>query len=231
MAAQSRLRVVMLGASGAVGGEAVSVMRRMDDVQALTLLNRRTLPSLSDPKIAQHVVDVLDPVSYRHLLAGHNGAVCTLGVGQPSKVSHAELTAIDKDAVIAFATACKQAGVAHFELLSSVAADPKSGNFYLRTKGELREALVALGFKRLSIFQPSVIVTPANRYDLAQGILLKVYPTLSRLMFGSLAKYRGIPVETLGRAMATNLATAGQGAEILHWPEIVAIANARPRHV
>lgn len=225
MAATAALRVVMIGASGAVGGEAVSAMQRMPEVQALTLLNRRALPGLSGPKIAQHVVDVLDPAAYRHLLAGHTAAVCTLGVGQPSKVSHAELTAIDKDAAIAFATACKQVGVAHFELLSSVAADPNSRNFYLRTKGELREALAALKFERLSIFQPSVIVTRTNRYDLAQGILLKVYPALSRLMFGSLSKYRGIPVETLGSAMAANLTTVGHGAEILHWREFVKISD------
>jgi uncharacterized protein YbjT (DUF2867 family) len=215
----------MLGASGAVGGHAVSAMQRMASVQALTLLNRRMLPGLSDPKIAQHAVDVLDPATYRHLLAGHTSAVCTLGVGQPSRVSHAELTAIDKDAVIAFATACKQAGIAHFELLCSVAADPKSKSFYLRTKGELREALIALNFDRLSIFQPSVIVTPNNRYDWTQGLLLAVYPTLSKLMLGSLSKYRGIAVETLGTAMAANLATAGQSTEILHWRDFVALVD------
>ena len=164
-------------------------------------------------------------------LTGHRSAVCTLGVGQPTKVSRAELLAIDKDAVIAFGTACKQAGVKHFELLCSVAADPQSRNFYLRTKGELREALVALNFERLSIFQPSVIVTPTNRYGWSQGLTLAVYPALSHLMLGSLSKFRGITMETLGRAMAANLVTRSSGPEILHWREFVVLGGRSGRGI
>lgn len=219
----------MLGASGAVGGEALSTLKGMPGVMAITLLNRRAWPEATAPHVAVHVVDVLDPTSYRDHLAGHGAAICTFGVGQPTKVSHAELLAIDKDAVIAFGTACKQAGVKHFELLCSVAADPQSRNFYLRTKGELREALVALNFGRLSIFQPSVIITPTNRYGWSQGLTLAVYPALSHLMLGALSKFRGIAVETLGHAMAANLVTRGDGTEILHWREFVALGGRSSR--
>jgi len=79
----------------------------------------------------------------------------------------------------------------------------KSNSFYLRTKGELVEALKALNFDRLSIFQPSMILTPTNRYGIAQAITLKVWPFLKPLLMGSLRKYRGIPVNVLGQAMAT----------------------------
>ena len=85
---------------------------------------------------------MLNPESYRHLLAGNQAAICTFGVGQPSKVSQAEFLKFDKDAVLTFATACKQAWVKHFELLGVLGADSKSRIFYLRTKGELRDALL-----------------------------------------------------------------------------------------
>lgn len=62
--------------------------------------------------------------------------------------------------MLAFLQACKQAGVEHFELLGSVGANAKPSNFYLRTKGELEEGLKALGFARLSLFRPSMILTP-----------------------------------------------------------------------
>jgi uncharacterized protein YbjT (DUF2867 family) len=219
------LNVVMLGATGAVGGAALTALQGMPAVQRVTLLNRRPLPEQYGPDVAEHLVDPLNPASYRHLLAGHSAAICTLGVGQPSKVSQSELVAIDKTAVVAFATACKQAGIRHFELLASVAADPKSASFYLRTKGELRDALGALNFERLSIFQPSVILTPTNRYDWVQGVTLAVFPALSRLLLGPLIKYRGIPVETLGRAMAVNLTKSGSGLETLHWSQFMALAE------
>jgi uncharacterized protein YbjT (DUF2867 family) len=218
------LTVVMLGATGAVGSEAVSALQAMPQLQRLTLLNRRALPKLDGTHTQQHVVDVFQPASYSHHLEGHHAAICTLGVGEPSKVTHDELVRVDKDAVMAFATACRTAGIQHFELLCSVAADPKSRNFYLRTKGELREALVALGFNRLSIFQPSMILTPTNRYGVSQWLTLKVWPLLNPLLRGGTTKYRGIKIETLGTAMAANLLTSGSNTEILHWQDFEMLA-------
>lgn len=166
--------------------------------------------------MVQHVVDVLDPQTYRHLLDGHQAAVCTLGVGQPSAVSEAEFVRVDKDAVIAFAIACKNAGVTHFELLGAVAADAGSRSLYLRTKGELRDALVALGFARLSIFAPSMIFTPTNRYGFGQWLMLALWPKLNFILRGAWTQYRGIAVETLGAAMAAKLFTRGTGVEHLY---------------
>ncbi|MCB1406599.1 MAG: NAD(P)H-binding protein, partial [Rhodobacteraceae bacterium] len=137
--------VVMLGASGAVGGEALRVLQAMPEITRITLLNRRALRGLGE-KVGEHILDVADPAQYRHLLAGHDAALCTLGVGEPSKASRAEFTRIDHDMPLAFAKACAEAGVAQFSLLSAVGVTARSRIFYIRTKGELEDALRALGF-------------------------------------------------------------------------------------
>lgn len=207
----------MLGASGAVGGEVAQCLQAMPQIQRLTLINRRQLDGFSAAKVLQHVCDVESPPAYAAQLAGHDCAICCLGVGQPSKVSQAEFIRIDKTAALAFATACKAAGVRRFQLLSSVGADARSRSFYLRTKGELQEAIAALGFERVSFFQPSMILTPTNRYGLSQGVLLAVWPTLSVLLQGGLRQYRGIAVADLGLAIARNVLKPNQGAETLQW--------------
>jgi uncharacterized protein YbjT (DUF2867 family) len=223
--APQALKVVMLGATGAVGAEVVSSLQVMPQLDKLTLLNRRALPKLEGPHTQQHVVDVFQPATYSQHLLGHDAAICTFGVGEPSKVPHDELVRVDKDAVITFATACSAANIQHFELLSAVATHPKSRNLYLRTKGELRDALVALAFERLSIFQPSMILTPTNRYGLSQALTLKLWPLLSPLLRGSASKYRGINIETLGKAMAANLLSPPTPrTELLHWQEFVTLA-------
>ena len=210
-------RIVMLGASGAVGQQVVASLLEHPVLDALTLLNRRLLPGLHAPVVQQQIVDVLDAASYRDVLPGHQVAICTLGVGQPSQMSKAEFVRIDRDAVIAFATACRGAGVAHFELLASVGINANSRSFYLRTKGELCAALEALNFERLSIFEPSMILTPTNRYGLSQALTLAIWPKLNFLLQGALQKYRGVRVETLGAAMAANAFTIGHGVESLRW--------------
>ena len=219
-----RLQVVMMGSTGAVGGHAAASLAAMEEVAGLTLLGRRPTEGVSGAHVRQHTVDALDLDSYSAHLAGHDVAVCTLGVGQPSKISKEHFVRIDKQAVLDFATAAKQAGVRHFELLASVDASADSRSFYLRTKGELEEGLRALGFERLSLFHPSMILTPTNRYGVVQAITLVVWPWLHPLLAGSLRKYRGIAVEQLGRAMARNVAVEGAGEETLHWDEIVALA-------
>jgi uncharacterized protein YbjT (DUF2867 family) len=221
------LSVVMLGASGAVGGHVVARLLAMPQLRRLTLLGRRhiELPrAASGAAVDQYEVNLDAPDDYAYLVNGHDSAVCTLGVGQPSKMTRGEFVHIDKDVVIAFATLCRQRGVKHFELLGAVGADSRSRSFYLRIKGELRDALVALNFERLSLFQPSMILTPSNRYGVSQAVTLALWPGLSRLMIGPLSKFRGVRVETLGSAIANNLATNGKGAETLHWAQFQALA-------
>jgi hypothetical protein len=81
--------------------------------------------------------------------------------------------------------------------------------------------LRALGFARLSLFHPSMILTPRNRYGLSQAIILMVWPLLTPLLVGPLRKYRGVRVVDLGAAMARNLVRPGQGEEVLDWDQIV----------
>ncbi len=88
-------------------------------------------------------------------------------------MSKADFVRIDRDAALDFGRACKAAGVRHFELLCAVGANAKSSSLYLRTKGELQDGLKALDFERLSLFEPSMIITPTNRYGIGQAVLLK----------------------------------------------------------
>ncbi len=215
--------IVMLGASGAVGTETLKTLLQLKNIQRITLLGRRTISNLDLDFVKQHIINIGDSNSYLDYLQGHTAAICTLGIGEPSKVSKEDFIKVDKIAVLEFAKACKEAGIEHFELLASVGANPKSVSFYLRTKGELVEELKALNFERLSIFQPSMILTPTNRYGISQAITLKFWPLLKPMFFGKLRKYRGISVNDLGQAMAKNIFKEGHSYEVLHWDEFNSI--------
>jgi putative NADH-flavin reductase len=221
------LSIVMLGATGAVGTQVVQHLLTFSELQRLTLLGRRPVEDRPETIVQQQKIDIFALQSYERYLPGHQAAICSLGVGQPSKMSREEFTRIDKGAVLDFATACKQAGVRHFELLASVGINSKSASFYLRTKGELVEAIKSLRFERFTIFEPSMILTPVNRYGLSQAITLAVWPKLQSLLLGGLRKYRGIPVELLGKAIAKNVITKGSGVEILYWDDFMNLCNSR----
>lgn len=215
----------MLGATGAVGSQVVKTLLEMKQVEILTLLGRRPIPNITAKYVHQHKVDIFNPKTYSNLLQNHQVAICTLGVGQPSKMSKEDFLKIDKQAVLDFAVACKKAGIRHFELLASVGIDANSSSFYLRSKGELVNEIKALQFERFSVFEPSMILTPTNRYGFMQGAMLKTWPLLKPVLMGGLRKYRGIPVEVLGKAMAMNVLSNHKGVETLQWDDFYAIVE------
>ena len=219
------INVVVLGASGAVGSAAIETLSNLEGVQKITALVRRPLEQPVSPKLNVQIVNVTEPQSYVPYLRGHDAAICIFGAGQPSKVSHEEFKAIDYDAVLAFAKACHTAGVQHFELLGSIMADPAARSFYLKSKGRLREAIAGLNFERFSCFQPSMILTPTNRYGPSQAALLAVWPVISALLVGPASLYRGIRVQELGAAMANNLFAEGRGVEVLHWRDFKSLLH------
>lgn len=169
-------------------------------------LGRRKVQGKELPTyVEQHIIDIHVPKSYSDFIHDFNTAICTLGVGESSKVPKEEFIRIDKTAVLKFARVCKDNGVKHFHLLSSIGSNSSSWNYYLRTKGELNDELEKLNFQSLSIFQPSMIMTPTNRYGWTQGVALKVWPKLDYILHGGYRKYRGIKVKMLGKAIANNV--------------------------
>jgi uncharacterized protein YbjT (DUF2867 family) len=211
--------IVFLGGSGAVGSNALKQALSFPETNKILSLGRRKLDLLNDNKLDQQIIDVTDATTYKDLIENFDTAICTFGVGESSKVSKEHFFKIDKKAVLDFAIACKLNGVKHFQLLSSVGVSASSKSFYLKTKGELNQLLEELNFERLSLFQPSIILTPTNRYGISQAIILKIWPKLDLLLHGKARKYRGIKVEELGKAIANNILTDASGIERLHYDQ------------
>jgi uncharacterized protein YbjT (DUF2867 family) len=224
------LRAVLLGATGAVGRNVLAETLRSPAFASVTTLGRRPVDgSDAAGKLTQHVVDLADPASYRDRVAGHTTAICTLGVGEPSKSTPAAVWKVEIDYVMGFAAVCKEAGVRHFSLMTSVGANPQSRFAYVRLKGTQEERVKALGFERTSLFRPSMLLTAENRYGTSQAVLLALWPWLNPLLAGPLRRYRGIRVEDLGIAMARNaVRDAPRGVEVLEWDDFRRLLDAGP---
>jgi uncharacterized protein YbjT (DUF2867 family) len=213
--------VLLFGGTGAVGGEVLKTLLLLPEAGRITALGRRKvdLPPGSDPshKLAQETTDLNNPAAYSGYLKDQSRAICALGVGQPSKITREEFARIDRDLVLSIARSCREAGVKSFTLLSALGADARSAFFYPKVKGQLEDGLRELKFERLRLFRPSMILTPTNRYDWKQGIMLWAWPLLDPVLIGPLAKARGIRVEELGKAMALDaVAGDGQGEKIFY---------------
>lgn len=144
-------------------------------------------------------------------------ALCALGTTIKTAGSQAAFRAVDLDAVLAFARAARAAGAQRFGLVSALGADARSAVFYNRTKGQAEDALRAMGWPRLVIARPSLLL--GDRAALGQAarpgerLAQHLMPGLGRLLPGRL---RPIEAATVARALLrTLLSDDGPALQVL----------------
>ena len=179
-------RVVVVGASGMVGGYALRYALDSPAVKSVTSIGRKKL-GISEPKLKEVVhQDFANCSSLADLLSEQDAAVYCLGTYTGS-VSDAELRTITAGYTIEFARVLRNSSPnAAFSFLSGNGADPtgRSRLAFARYKGEAERALLAAGFPRVYLFRPAYIypVQPRKEPNLSYRLIRAVYPVF-RLLF------------------------------------------------
>ncbi|HEX4619105.1 MAG TPA: NAD(P)H-binding protein, partial [Steroidobacteraceae bacterium] len=150
-------RVAMLaGASGLTGGHLLDELLGAADFGRVIAVTRRALPR-EHARLANRIVQ-FERMETQLRGVTCEVAFCCLGTTIARAGSRDNFREVDVDLVVAFARTALAAHAQRFVVMSSVGADPRSGNFYLRTKGEMEAELEALGFPSLDILQPGVLL-------------------------------------------------------------------------
>ena len=128
-------------------------------------------------------------------------AICTLGTTMAVAGSHSEFKAVDFDAVMAFARAAKQSGVRHFLVVTAVGADIGSRAFYSRIKGAVEIELTTIGFDRLDIVRPGLLLGKRQSRRLIEQVLQGLSPAIALITRGPWARYASISAEQVAGAL------------------------------
>jgi hypothetical protein len=144
-------RLVIVGATGMVGGCALRYALDNSAVECVTSIGRKRL-GISHPKLKEVLhQNFADCSALADALLGQDAAVYCLGTYTGS-VSDAELRAITADYTIEFARVLRDSSPnAAFSFLSGNGADPtgRSRLAFARYKGQAEKALLAAGFPRV----------------------------------------------------------------------------------
>ena len=179
-------RLVIVGATGMVGGYALRYALEDPAVASVTAIGRRNL-RISHPKLKQVLHgDFANCSALAETLSGQDAAVFCLGT-YTGAVSDAELRAITVDYTIEFARVLRLSSPdAAFSFLSGNGADPtgRSRLVFARYKGEAEKALLATGFPRVYIFRPAYIypVEPRKEPNFSYRLMRAIYPAF-RVLF------------------------------------------------
>ncbi|HEX6376820.1 MAG TPA: NAD(P)H-binding protein [Allosphingosinicella sp.] len=213
----------MIGATGLVGSLAgPKLLAKGWSVDALV----RRASGFTHPRWREHVAPAEEwPGIVASLDA--DAAVSALGTTMRQAGSRAAFRTVDHDRVVDFARAAAMAGARQMIAVSSVGADPRSANFYLRTKGEMETVLQTLGFERLDILRPGLLRGPRGG-DRRPGerVAVALSPLVNLVLRGRLARYAAIDAATVAAAIAAALDQPGVGVLIHENREIRRLAAA-----
>jgi uncharacterized protein YbjT (DUF2867 family) len=200
IAAPEQESLVIVGATGMVGGYALRYAFENPAVASVTAIGRKKL-GISHPKLKEILhQDFADCSALAEALSGQDAAVFCLGAYTGS-VSDAGLRTITVDYPIEFARVLRGSSPgAAFSFLSGNGADStgRSRVPFARYKGQAEKALLAARFPRVYLFRPAYIypVQPRKEPNFSYRLLRAVYPVF-RVLFPN----QVIRADDLARAM------------------------------
>ncbi len=184
--AAGRTHLVLVGATGMVGGYALRYALEHPAIERVTAIGRRKL-GISHTKLNEILHQNFgDCSALAESLSRQDAAIFCLGAYTGS-VSDAELRTITVDYTVEFARVLHTSSPsAEFVFLSGRGADQtgKSRIAFARYKGEAENALLAAGFHAVYIFRPAYIypVKPRTEPNLGYRLLRAIYP-IFRMLF------------------------------------------------
>jgi uncharacterized protein YbjT (DUF2867 family) len=214
---------IVIGATGLTGSHLVNQLlqsKAFDKVKVLV----RAATLKERPGLESVVVDFSDEASLAAALHG-DALFCCIGTTIRKAGSQENFREVDFNIPIRCATLAKRQGVRQFLLISSVGANARSRNFYLRTKGETEQAVEKLGFPSLHLFRPSLLLGSRTEFRLGERIAQWLIQVFYFLLQGKWRKYRGVKVSTLAKAMLKAALKGEEGTHIYESDAIKALAE------
>ena len=164
------MKCILFGGSGEVGGAVARALVKSDTCSQLTMLGRRFVTGIQgETKVEQIVVDTSSAdfeTVVKEKAEGHDVAISCVGIGSGTlTMSEEQIMEVDVTMVGKYARGCKAAGIEIFELLTAVSIKETSANSRFkgfRVMGKKLKIVLDVGFEKLAVFKPGVIVGNAH---------------------------------------------------------------------
>ena len=207
------MRLLLAGGTGLVGREILQLVVKHG--YEVTTVGRRPTGMASS-----EIVSSFDDLPR---LPPADAAICALGTTIRQAGSQEAFRAIDEHAVVSFATAAKAAGVQHFLVVTAVGANPEASVFYSRVKGEAEQRLRKLGFRRLDIIRPGLLLGDRTQRRPIEALLQRVAPATDLLMRSKWRRYRSVQAASVGQCLLILAAKPEPGVFPHHFDDIMRV--------
>jgi uncharacterized protein YbjT (DUF2867 family) len=211
------------GATGLVGAVLLDTLLEAGDFSRVVAVTRRPL-AREHPRLANRTVQFDKIASQLGGVTCHT-AFCCLGTTLRAAGSAEAFRRVDVDYVLAFARVAHAGQAQRFIVVSSAGANASSGNFYLRTKGEMEQALVQMSFAALDILQPGVLLGWRREIRPLELVARVLMPLANPFLVRAHAVYRGISPRTVALAMLGAARSGRRGTNRYSYTGILTLAH------
>ena len=189
---------LVAGATGLVGKQLINELISNDGFEKIIVIARREL-SISHPKLEVRLInfDLLDELQLSDQI---EACYCSLGTTQ-KKSGREGMVKVDYEYVLNLAQLCKRLSISKFLVVSSQGANYNSSFFYLRTKGQMEEAVKKSGVETVYVLRPSLITGEREEFRFSEEMGYYLYKGLQPLMVGKLKKLRAVSGLQIARCM------------------------------
>jgi uncharacterized protein YbjT (DUF2867 family) len=210
----------LIGATGLIGSHLLAILQDDDAFKTIRVIVRRPV-AFNHPKIKVMVIDFAYEAAFKAGIAGCDTVFCAVGTTNAKVKGDKEAyRKVDYDIPVKAAMFCAETGCKQFLLVSSVGANSKGGNFYLKLKGEVEDKVKSIGIQSVSIFQPSMLLGKRQESRPAEATVQAISKSLA-FLFPS--KYKPIAAGMVAKAMIAASKLDKPGFHIYQFREMKAL--------
>ena len=210
----------ILGATGLIGSHLVELLKNDREYDVIKVIVRRPV-AIDHPKISVNVIDFTDESAFKSAIAESDAVFCAVGTtNRKVKGDKAAYRKVDFDIPVKAAKFCEQTGCNTFLLVSSIGANSNSGNFYLKLKGEVEDAVGTLNIQSISVFRPSFLLGERQENRSGEKIAKALSSSLS-FLFPS--RYKPINAFDVARSMVSASVKNIPGFRIYQYNEMISL--------
>jgi uncharacterized protein YbjT (DUF2867 family) len=210
--------VALLGATGLVGKYCLDLLASDRAFERVVVIARRKFAEATAPRVEGHIVD-MDRLSERPDLFSVDEVLCALGTTiKTVDGSQARFREVDFGIPLAAAQLALRQGARHYLLVSAIGAKSSSRVFYNRVKGELEEALQALGLRSVTILRPSLLLGDRAESRFGEEVAKRIGWVLP-------GKYRPVLARDVAKVLVLCAKEDAPGVRIIESDEIRELAR------
>ena len=190
---------IVFGATGLVGSLLLQHLCESPVYSQVITFSRKSI-HFNHPKLKEVFNYFTDLSSIKKSLYGDD-LFCCIGTTIKKAGSQENFRKIDFEMPVQLAKMAEENKIKGFFVVSSIGADSRSSNFYLRTKGEMEKEVLDCNIPKIAVVRPSMLLGKRNEFRFGEEVGKIIMKSFSFLIQGKYRKYRAIKAETVAKAL------------------------------